>query len=56
MDATKKRRVGFLVGAVVYLQLTALLVFGVRPLLIAGAVLLVALRLMKRLLPRVSAS
>ena len=56
MDAAKKRRVGFLVGAIVYLQLVALLVFGVKPLLVAGAVLLVVLRFSKRLLPKVSAS
>ena len=56
MNPEKKRRVGFLIGAIVYLQLTALIVFGVKPLLIAGAVLLVALRFLKRLLPKVSAS
>ena len=56
MDAAKKRRVGFLIGAIVYLQLIALVVFPVKPFLIAGAVLLIALRLMKRFLPGVSAS
>ena len=56
LDPEKKRRVGFLIGAIVYLQLIALIVLYVRPLLIAGAVLLVVLRLMKRLLPEVSAS
>lgn len=56
MDAAKKRRVGFLVGAIVYLQLVALLVFGVKPLLVAGAVLLVLLRFSKKILPGVSAS
>ena len=56
MDAAKKRRVGFLIGAIVYLQLIALIVFPVKPFLIAGAVLLIVLRLMKRLLPAVSAS
>ena len=56
MDAAKKRRVGFLVGAIVYLQLIALIVFPVKPFLVAGAVLLVILRLMKRFLPEVSAS
>ena len=56
LDPERKRRVGFLVGAIVYLQLIALIAFYVRPLLIAGAVLLVVLRLMKRLLPEVSAS
>ena len=56
MDAAKKRRVGFLIGAIVYLQLIALLVFPVKPFLVAGAVLLIVLRLMKRFLPEVSAS
>ena len=56
MDAEKKRRVGFLIGAIVYLQLIALLVFPVKPFLVAGAVLLIVLRLMKRCLPGVSAS
>lgn len=56
MDAAKKRRVGFLIGAIVYLQLIALLVFRVDPLLLTGAALLVVLRLMKRFLPEVSAS
>ena len=56
MDAAKKRRVGFLVGAIVYLQLVALIVSPVKPFLIAGAVLLIVLRLMKRFLPEVSAS
>ena len=56
LDADRKRRVGFLIGAIVYLQLLALLVFGVKPLLVAGAVLLVVLRFSKRLLPKVSAS
>ena len=55
-DEAKRRRVGFLIGAIVYLQLIALIVFPVKPFLIAGAVLLIALRLMKRLLPEVSAS
>ena len=56
MDAAKKRRVGFLIGAIVYLQLIALIVFPVKPFLVAGAVLLIVLRLMKRFLPEVSAS
>ena len=56
MDSEKKRRVGFLIGAIVYLQLIALIAFPVKPLLIAGAVLLIVLRLMKRFLPGVSAS
>ena len=55
MDATKKRRVGLLIGAIIYLQIIALLLFqsGVVVLL---AVALVVMRLMKRLLPEVSAS
>ena len=55
-DPAKKRRVGFLVGAIVYLQLIALLIFRVNPLLLTGAALLVVLRLTKRFLPEVSAS
>ena len=55
-DPEKKRRVGFLIGAIIYLQLVALLVFRVEPLLLTGAALLVVLRLMKRFLPEVSAS
>ena len=63
-DPEKKRRVGALVGGIVYLQLTALLVLSLmfpqvaamRPLLIAGAVMLILLRLFKTLLPKVSAS
>ena len=55
MDAAKRRRVGFLIGAIVYLQIIALLLFksGIVVLL---AVALVAMRLMKRFLPGVSAS
>ena len=56
LDAEKRRRVGALVGGVIYLQLAALLVFPIRPLLITGALLLVALRILKRTLPEVSAS
>ena len=56
MNAAKKRRVGFLIGAIVYLQLIALIVLPVKPFLIVGAVLLIVLRLMKRCLPEVSAS
>jgi len=59
----KKQYVGLLVGAVVYLQLLALLTAYLvtpcaltRHLLLAGAGLLIALRLMKRLLPEISAS
>ena len=63
-DPDKKRRVGVLVGGIVYLQLTALLVLtlmfpqvaAMRPLLIAGAVMLILLRLFKTVLPKVSAS
>jgi XTP/dITP diphosphohydrolase len=60
-DPGKKRLVGMFVGGVVYLQLLVLIVItlvdaSAMPLLVAGAVLLVVLRLMKRLLPRVSAS
>ena len=60
-DPDKKRRVGILVGGIVYLQLAALIYLtmrdaGAMPLLVAGAVLLVLLRLMRRILPRVSAS
>ena len=60
-DPDKKRRVGILVGGIVYLQLAALIYLtmkgaSVMPLLVAGAVLLVLLRLMRRVLPRVSAS
>ncbi|MBR4258291.1 MAG: RdgB/HAM1 family non-canonical purine NTP pyrophosphatase [Kiritimatiellae bacterium] len=60
-DPDKKRRVGLLVGGIVYLQLAVLIYLtmkgaSVMPLLVTGAVLLVVLRLMKRLLPRVSAS
>lgn len=56
LDADRKRRVGFLIGGIVYLQLLALLWFRVTPLLVAGAFLLVFLRLMRRFLPKVSAS
>ena len=56
LDSAKKCRVGFLIGAIVYLQLIALLIFRVNPLLLTGAALLVVLRLMKRFLPEVSAS
>ena len=55
MDAAKKRRVGFLVGAIVYLQIIALLCFQSGIVVLVG-VLLVAMRLMKRFLPEVSAS
>ena len=55
MDAAKKRRVGFLVGAIIYLQIIALLLFQ-SGIVVSLAVLLVAMRLMQRLLPEVSAS
>ena len=60
-DPGKKRLVGMFVGGIVYLQLLVLIVITMRdastmPLLVTGAVLLVVLRMMKRLLPRVSAS
>ena len=52
---------GLLVGGIVYLQLTALIVLALRdpramPLMVAGAVLLVLLRLSKKVFPEVSAS
>lgn len=61
LDPERKRMVGMLIGAHVYLQLLTLIVFALMaphtmPLLIAGAVLLVLLRTMKHALPRVSAS
>lgn len=56
LDSAKKRRVGFLIGGIVYLQLVALLVCMVRPLLVAGAVLLIALRVAKRHMTGVCAS
>jgi len=63
MDPVKRQRVGILIGAIVYLQLGALLLayelsptIVTRNLLLAGAGLLVLLRLMKRFLPGVSAS
>ena len=55
MDAAKKRRFGFLIGAIVYLQIIALLVFQSGIVVLVG-VLLVTMRLMKRFLPEVSAS
>ena len=54
-DAAKKRRVGFLVGAIVYLQIIALLLFQSGIVVLVG-VLLVVMRLMKRFLPEVSVS
>jgi len=62
-DPVKRQRVGFLIGALVYLQLGALLLayelsptIMTRNLLLAGAGLLLLLRLLKRFLPGVSAS
>ena len=63
-DPSKKRRVGMLIGAIVHLQLVALIALNLvhrwpahmRALLVAGAVMLVALRAAKRLMPKVSAS
>ena len=55
MDAAKKRRVGFFIGAIVYLQIIALLLFQSGIVVLVG-VLLVMMRLMKRFLPEVSAS
>lgn len=60
-DPRKKKTVGVLIGALVYLQLAALIAFTlvdprVTPLLVAGAVLLVVLRMFKRFMPLVSAS
>ena len=60
-DPAKKRRVGMLVGGIVYLQLAALVFYTLinpelKPLLVAGAVLLVLLRVIRRALPKVSAS
>lgn len=57
LDAAKKQRVGFLVGAILYLQIVALILFRCpSSLLIAIAVLLVLKRFAVRLLPEVSAS
>ena len=61
LDPARRRRVGMLVGGIVYLQLVALIVFtlinpALKPLLIAGAVLLILLRVMRRAFPKVSSS
>lgn len=56
LDAEKKRYVGSMVGAVVYLQIMALIGFMVVPLLAVGGVMLIALRLAKRSFKEVSAS
>jgi len=62
-DPARRRMVGLLIGALVYLQLGALLFFylqspcpALRNSLLAGAGLLIALRLTKRTFPKVSAS
>ena len=63
-DPGRRRRVGMLVGGIVYLQISALAalalafpgVVAVRRLLVAAAAMLVALRILRTALPRVSAS
>ena len=60
-DPARRRRVGMLIGGIVYLQIAALAVLtlhsrSVAPLLLASGVMLVLLRALKTLLPRVSAS
>ena len=60
-DPAKKRKVGLLIGGIVYLQLIALMIFALVdyrtvPLLAAGGALLVLLRIARRMLPGVSAS
>ena len=60
-DPERRRRVGRLIGGIVYLQLVVLIVLAlvnpcVNPLLLAGAVLLILLRALKRTFPKVSAS
>lgn len=60
-DIARKRRVGVLVGAIVYLQLAVLVAFALArpvtmPLLVVGAVLLALLRLSKTAFRGVSAS
>lgn len=62
-DPAKKARVGFLIGALVYLQLAVLLAAAVcrplpeiRRLLVAGAMMLVLTRLFRHAFPKVSAS
>ena len=63
-DPARRRRVGMLVGGIVYLQLAALIVLtlasprpeALKPLLVAGAVLLVLLRAFRFAWPKVSAS
>lgn len=60
-DPARKRRVGVLIGSHIYLQLITLIVFAIlvpstTPLMVGGAILLVALRILKHTLPHVSAS
>ena len=55
-DAGKKNLVGVLIGSSVYLQLVVLLAFPCKPLLIAGAALLIVHRFVRKLLPEVDAS
>ena len=62
-DPAKKRRVGFLIGALVYLQLLVLVVAYLyapnaltRGALLGGAAMLILLRFLKCVLPKVSAS
>ena len=63
-DNAKRSFVGSLIGATVYLQLTALMAFALlfpytvamRRLLVAGAMMLVLFRVMKTVFPKVSAS
>ena len=60
-DPERRRSVGRLIGGIVYLQLVVLIVLAianpyVNPLLLAGAVLLVVLRVFRRAFPKVSAS
>ena len=55
-DSRRRKLVGILIGSLIYLQLLVMLLFPVRAFLVAGAFLLLALRLSKRLLPEVSAS
>ncbi len=54
LNPRRKQIVGILIGALIYLQLIVLVLFPVRPFLITGAALLIALRLMKKSLPEVS--
>lgn len=64
LDPHKRQTVGFLIGALIYLQLAALVLFTLnaprvpvfRPMLLTGAVMLVCLRLFRSCLPKVSAS